>query len=80
VRNEAAHTLDMFFFVKLWSTFRGEIQREMYRTDLDPEFSAWDDVVRAAELAERLQKINPMTPTLDEQQPHQRVVSTFVIS
>ncbi|KAJ7215835.1 hypothetical protein GGX14DRAFT_606754 [Mycena pura] len=44
--------------VKLWNSFRSEIQREMYRKDLDPEISSWDDVVKVAELAERLHNID----------------------
>ncbi|KAJ7067755.1 hypothetical protein B0H15DRAFT_958148 [Mycena belliarum] len=38
--------------VKLWNSLRTDIRQEMYRKDLDPEISTWDEVVRAAEHAE----------------------------
>jgi hypothetical protein len=37
--------------VKLWNSLRADIRQEMYRKDLDPEISTWDEVVRAAERA-----------------------------
>jgi hypothetical protein len=40
--------------VKLWSSLRVDIRQEMYRKDLDPEVSSWDEVVRMAERAEVL--------------------------
>ncbi|KAJ6532377.1 hypothetical protein B0H19DRAFT_941462, partial [Mycena capillaripes] len=30
--------------VKLWHSFRTDIQQEMYRKELDPEISTWDEV------------------------------------
>jgi hypothetical protein len=44
--------------IKLWSSLRGEIQQEMLRKDLEPEVSTWDEVVRGAECAEVLFKLN----------------------
>ncbi|KAJ6524992.1 hypothetical protein B0H19DRAFT_971603, partial [Mycena capillaripes] len=30
--------------VKVWNSLRGDIQQEMYRKDLDPELSSWEEV------------------------------------
>ncbi|KAJ7450504.1 hypothetical protein B0H11DRAFT_2331061, partial [Mycena galericulata] len=38
--------------VTLWRSLSGDIQREMYRSKLDPEISTWDEVSDAAEHAE----------------------------
>ncbi|KAJ7331563.1 hypothetical protein DFH08DRAFT_966547 [Mycena albidolilacea] len=42
--------------VKIWNSFRGDIQQELYRDKLDPELSTWKEVVKAAERAEVLLK------------------------
>jgi hypothetical protein len=42
--------------VKIWNSFRGDVQQELYRDKLDPELSTWKEVVKAAERAEVLLK------------------------
>jgi hypothetical protein len=44
--------------VKVWNSFRGEIQQEMYRQNLDPEISSWEAVINGAEHAEVLLKLS----------------------
>ncbi|KAJ6457832.1 hypothetical protein C8R47DRAFT_1203327 [Mycena vitilis] len=44
--------------VKLWNSLRADIRQEMYRKDLDPEISSWDEVVRAAERAEIIRNLD----------------------
>ncbi|KAJ6535717.1 hypothetical protein B0H19DRAFT_1279710, partial [Mycena capillaripes] len=44
--------------VKLFNSFNFNIQTELYRKDLDPEVATWDEVVKGAEAAEILVKID----------------------
>ncbi|KAJ6626420.1 hypothetical protein B0H10DRAFT_2211315 [Mycena sp. CBHHK59/15] len=44
--------------VKLFNSFNFNIQTESYRKDLDPEVATWDEVVKGAEAAEMLVKID----------------------
>ncbi|KAJ7198013.1 hypothetical protein GGX14DRAFT_667348 [Mycena pura] len=40
--------------VKLWNSLCTNIQQEMFRKDLDPEISGWDEVIKYAQIAEQL--------------------------
>ncbi|KAJ6557682.1 hypothetical protein B0H19DRAFT_1290765, partial [Mycena capillaripes] len=44
--------------VKLFNSFNLNIQTELYRKDLDPEVATWDEVMKGAEAAEILVKID----------------------
>ncbi|KAJ7206189.1 hypothetical protein B0H12DRAFT_1243344 [Mycena haematopus] len=44
--------------VKLWNSLCADIRQEMYRKDLDPEISTWDEVVRAAERGEIVRNLD----------------------
>jgi hypothetical protein len=41
----------------------------MYRKDLDPEISTWDEVIRAAECAEIVQNLESSTSSASEDSP-----------
>ncbi|KAF7371768.1 CCHC-type domain-containing protein [Mycena venus] len=49
--------------IKIWNSFRAEIQQEMYRDNLEPEVSTWAEVVKGAERAERICKLDPKKKT-----------------
>ncbi|KAJ6561657.1 hypothetical protein B0H19DRAFT_1286866, partial [Mycena capillaripes] len=49
--------------VKLWNSLRADIRQEMYRKDLDPEISTWDEVIRAAERAEIVRNLESESST-----------------
>jgi hypothetical protein len=44
--------------IRFWSSLREDLQQELYRKDLDPEMTPWDEVVHAAERAENWLKLD----------------------
>ncbi|CAK5276904.1 unnamed protein product, partial [Mycena citricolor] len=53
----------------LWQSFNEEIQKELYRLELDPETSNWKKVVRTAERVERFLSIESNQKRRGQTQP-----------
>src|SRR6201996_4306987 len=67
--------------VKLWNSFRANIQQEMYRKELDPEVSSWEEVVNSAKRAEVLLNLKPhedsSSSTSEDEESRKRTLKSW---